>query len=491
VRYLPDGDLDFLGRTDHQVKIRGFRIELGEIESVMREYPGVRLAAVKMQTDSPDDTRLTAWVVPRGDRPLDEGELRSFLKRKLPAYMMPSAIVQMSDLPLTPNGKLDRNALVLPKEDGSPRDRSRAPGDETEALLLQTWEEVLRRSPIGLDDDFFSLGGHSLLAARLVARVEKAFGIKLPLAGVFEAPTVAQMASLLRARGERIPGIRILKDGASSSRTPVFLLDPQPWLRDLLPRIRGDQPVYGISDVHAATLAAPFRLEEIVAGQVEALRKFRPSGPYILGGWCRGGLHAYEMARQLRAQGQDVPLVLMFDSFNAAAQRRERRWDAWRGRLRFHLDNASHLDLRGKVRYCLERVVLVDRLKKRYWRANYRVHVRRGHDLAPRMKDIEQILALAAWEYDPPGSDLSVLLFRPATRPSGARSDAARGWKGVAGEVEVVDVPGNHESMFVEPNAQVIATALEAALRQTSERSLETRLPPVAARKAPLTAENL
>ena len=378
--------------------------------------------------------------------------------------MVPSAISQLGTLPLTPNGKLDRNALVLPEGNGSPRNRNRAPGDETEARLVEIWEDVLRRRPIGLDDDFFALGGHSLLAARLTARVGKTLGIKLPLASVFEAPTVAQMASLLRDRKALVPAPRIIALRASGFRPPLFLVGPL--FGTLLPRMSGHQPVYGVSSVAAATLAPPFRLEDVAARQVATLREFRPVGPYLLAGWCAYGVLAYEMARQLREQGQDVGLVVMFDSFNAAARRGGSRWTAWRERMQFHIANLSSLGPREAAAYCRQRAGLGDRLKRRRWRAQYRACLLQGSGTDQRMDDFEQIVRLAAAEYVPARSDLRVLLFRAGKRPGGAYADAALGWKELVRELEVVDVPGSHESMFVEPNVEVTAAALETALRR-------------------------
>ncbi|MDV2992202.1 MAG: Linear gramicidin synthase subunit D [Chroococcidiopsis sp. SAG 2025] len=194
VRYLPDGNLEFLGRLDDQVKVRGFRIELGEVEAALRQHPQVREAIVIVREDKLDDRRLVAYVVPSQSTAI-ANELRLFLKDKLPEYMMPSAFVLLKQLPLTPNGKVDRQALPAP--DASRPDLGDtfvAPRTPVEKSLVEIWAEVLRLERIGINDNFFDLGGHSLLVTQVVSRVRDAFEIELPLRDFFATPTVADLA---------------------------------------------------------------------------------------------------------------------------------------------------------------------------------------------------------------------------------------------------------------------------------------------------------
>ncbi|PSM49202.1 non-ribosomal peptide synthetase [Chroococcidiopsis sp. CCALA 051] len=213
-RYLPDGNLEFVGRTDAQIKLRGFRIELGEIETVLKQYPSVEETVVVVREDGSSDRRLVAYIVPntkRSPQPpflrgaseflLEKkglggiGDLRSFLKTKLPNYMLPSAFVVLKALPLTPNGKVDRQAL--PSPDFTSVDLpTLAPRTSVEAQLAQLWAETLGRQ-VGISDDFFELGGHSLLATQLVSRIRDRLGVEVPLGVLFETPTIVAIAQYI------------------------------------------------------------------------------------------------------------------------------------------------------------------------------------------------------------------------------------------------------------------------------------------------------
>jgi amino acid adenylation domain-containing protein len=208
-RWLANGQVEFVGRNDFQVKVRGFRIELGEIETALREHEGVREAVVTAYADTHGDTHLAAYVV-AADGPAPQaprrGELRAFLKEKLPEYMLPSIYLVLDKLPLTPHGKVDRRAL--PPVEGGERELDApfvTPRNAVEEVLSEMFAEVLSVGRVGVNDNFFDLGGHSLLATQLVSRVRKTFQPDLPLRKIFEAPTVASLAALL-VTGESSPG---------------------------------------------------------------------------------------------------------------------------------------------------------------------------------------------------------------------------------------------------------------------------------------------
>ena len=213
-RYLADGNIEFIGRVDNQVKIRGFRIELGEIESVVNRHPSVKDSVVVARVgDSLLEKQLVAYLVPNDLSSLSVPELRTFLRGKLPEYMVPSIFVPLEVLPLMPNGKIDRNALPAP--DGARPDVDEGfvePRTEIEALVAQVWSVILKLDKVGVFDNFFELGGHSLLATRVVTRLRSNFSIDLPLRKLFELPTVAALAAhvdILRRNqvGLSIPGI--------------------------------------------------------------------------------------------------------------------------------------------------------------------------------------------------------------------------------------------------------------------------------------------
>jgi len=197
-RYLPDGNVEFLGRVDDQVKIRGFRIEPGEVRAVLAALSGVRECVVVTREDSPGERRLVAYVVPTRASPASAEELRRSVRGQLPDYMIPAAFVMMKGLPLTSNGKVDRDALPAPEHEEAERPYV-APRTPSEQMIAATWKEVLRLDRIGVEDNFFDLGGHSLLLTLVVSRLRKSFGRELPIRWLFESPTVASLAGRIDA----------------------------------------------------------------------------------------------------------------------------------------------------------------------------------------------------------------------------------------------------------------------------------------------------
>jgi amino acid adenylation domain-containing protein len=208
-RYLPDGDIEFLGRSDHQVKLRGFRIELGEIEAALCDCPGIREAVVTIAGHD-GDPRLVGYYVTQAGAASEEGDLLARLAARLPAYMVPVGLVQLSALPLTPNGKVDRRALPAWNAAAESSDVARvAPRDPIEAAVAECWREVLGVPAVGVEDNFFRLGGHSLLATQVVSRLRETLDVPLALRSLFDSPTVAGLAAVLRQmRGSHAPGDR-------------------------------------------------------------------------------------------------------------------------------------------------------------------------------------------------------------------------------------------------------------------------------------------
>ncbi len=212
-RYLPDGSIEFLGRADNQVKIRGFRIELGEIEAELSQHPQVGEIALRVREDEPGNKYLVAYIVPREAVLPTVSELRSFLKQKLPDYMVPSAFVMLDALPLTPNGKVDRRTLPAPERARFGAEKTfTSPRTPVEEVLAGIWAQVLEIEPVGIHDNFFELGGHSLLATQVIYRVRSALQVELPLRCLFESPTIAGLAESIEA---------IMKAGQELKAPPI------------------------------------------------------------------------------------------------------------------------------------------------------------------------------------------------------------------------------------------------------------------------------
>lgn len=319
-RYRANGDIEFLGRLDHQVKIRGYRIELGEIESCIGEHPEVADSVVVAREDVPDDHRLVAYIVTKSNGSSYNGELKAFLRQYLPEYMVPTAVVTLDELPLTPNGKVDRNALPQPTR--SARDVSgsaQAPRDSLELELERIWEHVLDVRPVGVTDNFFDLGGHSLSAVQIMDEIERKFGQRLAPAKLFEAPTIERLAGIMRSDSS-VADFIVVPIRPEGSKPPFFCVHPAPGTvfcyAPIANHLDSDRPVYGLQAPAINGVGRVFHtIEETATCYIEAMRSVRPEGPYHIGGHSSGGTIAFEMARQLSAQGHEVGVVVLLDSF--------------------------------------------------------------------------------------------------------------------------------------------------------------------------------
>jgi amino acid adenylation domain-containing protein len=318
-RYRPDGNIEYLGRIDDQVKIRGFRVELGEVEAALAEHPAVCQAVVLARDDALGDKRLVAYVVLDTDRSLDQSTVRTELRSRLPDYMIPSHFITLPALPLTPHGKCDRMALT--KMEGvvlAVGTEYVAPRNELEYQLTAIWQKVLDQERVGIHDNFFDLGGHSLLAARLAVEIEKLLHRKLPIAILFQSPTVESLARWLTEENWAPQWSSLVPLQPLGSRPPFFLMHG--WggdmygslgLARLLPR---DQPTYGLQAVGLDGKSARHtNVEDMAAHYVQEIRAFQPAGPYYLGGYSIGGVIAFEVAQQLHRLGERVALLALLD----------------------------------------------------------------------------------------------------------------------------------------------------------------------------------
>ncbi len=322
-RYRADGTIEVLGRLDHQVKLRGFRIELGEIEALIRQHQAVQDVVVIAREDVPGDKRLVAYVILQKKQSATVNELRSHTMKHLPAYMIPSTFVLLEVFPATPNGKVDRRMLPAPEATKNViSDEFVAPTLLEHEQLIQVWEELLGVRPIGIRDNFFDLGGHSLLAVRLVNRIEQACSMKISLATLFAEPTIEQLVDTFHKQEEIHSRTSIVKVQAGESRQPFFFLHGD-YVNGgafyCFPVARGlgmDQPFYALTPYKFDGLQVPPTLKAIAAEHIKLMRAIQPQGPYLLGGFCNGGIVAYEMACQLHAIGQTVDLLALIDPTN-------------------------------------------------------------------------------------------------------------------------------------------------------------------------------
>ncbi|KAF9343964.1 hypothetical protein BGX26_004984 [Mortierella sp. AD094] len=319
VRYLPDGNLVFLGRNDDQVKIRGFRVELGEIETRLLEHDDVKNAVVVTIGDGLEK-RLVAYVAADVQEQLAH-TLREYVAVCLPEYMIPSAFVRLDAFPVTNNGKIDRRALPEPDSISFVTQDYVAPQGGIEVAVAALWSELLKIDTIGRHDNFFMLGGHSLLAVRMVGTIRSRLGIDVTVQTLFTAPTVARLAKILLqgATSQHDDYGVLLPLKTQGSRPPLFCIHPGLGLswsyRDLAKYLHPEQPLYGLQarglDGMAPMAAS---IEEMTLDYIEHIRKIQPNGPYHLLGWSIGGTVAQNMAVELERQGEQVSLLVIMDS---------------------------------------------------------------------------------------------------------------------------------------------------------------------------------
>ncbi|HZG53634.1 MAG TPA: amino acid adenylation domain-containing protein [Pyrinomonadaceae bacterium] len=496
-RYAASGELEYLARIDQQVKIRGFRIELGEIEAAIAERDTVGEVVVVVREDAHGDKKLAAYVVPSAGAEVNAAELREHLRARLPDYMIPAAFVALARLPLTPNGKVDHKALPAPE--GAAADGGAdyvAPRDEVERRLAEIWSEVLGAPRVSVTANFFDLGGHSLLALRLMGQIQKHFEQNLPLAKLIEAGTIEAMARLLRAEEVELPWSPLVElNSGSDGQTPFFCVHPIGGqvlcYVDLAKRLGADRPFYGLQAPDLVEVVEDtVSIEQMAAHYIKAMREVQTEGPYHVGGHSFGGFVAYEMARQMAAQGMEVGTVALFDTWSpiifrhlptdlfddsafllallARVEARERG-----GRLSLSADELRSLDQEAQMRYIFNLMKEVEFIP-----ADTPEEI--GLPYLSRLLRGYQVRQKAASRYAPQPYAGPVTVFkcgeddeetsRMLTDAGVDIKDPTRGWGTLCAlPVEVHTVPGPHETMCQEPFVQVLAEQLRECLDAGSQ----------------------
>ncbi|MFZ0769884.1 MAG: amino acid adenylation domain-containing protein [Candidatus Sulfotelmatobacter sp.] len=467
VRHRADGNLEFLGRMDQQVKIHGLRIELGEIEAALTAYPDVREAVVVTQRNGSGDPKLIAFVAAHAEHSTSSNELRSFLKTALPGYMVPTAVHFLKNLPRTPNGKVDRQKLAVENgaEETSKHEYS-GPRNEIETRLLAIWRSVLGTVSEDIGQDFFELGGHSLAAARLLARIEKEFGRSLSLAFVFQSPTIAQMAEALLSAGQTLRERAIVAIQPKGSLPPLFWVRGGPRFRLLAQKLGPDQPFLGLDlpFMDGNRLPVPYKFEDISALLIQVMREVQPKGPYYLGGLCVNAVIAYEIAQQLVREGEEVALLAMLDAHNQAYYKNPFKDGRYSSRIKYHLSNLLKLDAGETTAYLLDRL---DEARRKIERVAWRLTS--DHTGEDRLRNTDSIVHPAFSRYEPQPYPGKIVLHQSSDWPTGPYFDFKLGWKDlVAGGIEFYSIPGNHPSMFTEPNVNLVAQKLRPYLAQST-----------------------
>jgi amino acid adenylation domain-containing protein len=492
VRLAANGrkEFEFYGRLDHQVKLRGYRIELGEIEVVLRSHPSVSDGAVLLREDEPGEPWLVAYVTPRhAETVAAPSELLEFASNRLPAYMLPSRIVTLPALPLTGSGKVDKRALgALPAPDDSHLSAARMdarhkeaqqPLDALETSLLRIFRDTLRQKSFGADDNFFEHGGYSMLAIRLFAKIGTALHKQLPITALFDAPTVRKLADLIR-NGNPLQALVPIRENGTEA--PFFLVHSYLLYGAAGTIVDQGRPVYGLRE--RSTTTAPLELQRCVADYTAAINRIWPSGTVHLGGWCAAATLTVELARSMLAQGRQVGMVALFDADALGFVARPENGNAVLARLsamrRFHLGRMRGLSWSQRLGYINERLTqaplsLVERIYSRYHaRIERWQHSLRWLPSVLFYNRFTQIGKLQTDRIDPLETRIQLFRAKDVTVIDG--SDPELGWGSVGHRgVDVFFIPGHHESMFLEPNVDVLREAFQASMRTVEDEIASRR----------------
>lgn len=495
VRYLPNGNLEFLGRQDEQVKIRSYRIELEEIESILSQHPAIQAVVVVAK-----DKQLIAYLVFQPNLTLSSTQLRDFLKTKLPDYSIPSTFVVLASLPLTPNGKVDRKALIQIQNrpldpltmgdfnSNSPQNWGVrgaealsliAPRNATESTLTTFWAQTLKLETVGIKDSFFELGGDSLLAVELLDQINQHFNQKLPLSALFSAPTVAQFAPNIEKNYIWSPLVPLQPQGA---KTPFFCIHPVfgvvlPYY-ELATYLGKDKPFYALQPCGLDGLQPPLTsIAEMATYYIKALRQVQPKGAYQLGGWSFGGLVAFEMAQQLHQAGEEVNKLAIFDTLAPIANNQPSLWDSLKFLFAtvpqsiypYLLDYWELIYNSATIPRTLEQIIAP------HWWDNLLKNATLTHlfpqETRLRMLDeltLERVMKIfwansqATVNYSPQSYPNAIALFK-SNEPL-TNTDRTLGWSHLTNSVVLHPIPGNHLTMLKTPNVQVLAQQLNKYL---------------------------
>ncbi len=465
-RYLPDGTLEILGRIDRQIKIRGVRIEPGEIAAVLDKHPEIQVTVVIAREDIPGDKRLVAYCVPKQSKIPTTSQLRQFLKQQLPDYMMPSAFVMLKTLPLTANGKIDSRALPAPdlnREESTPN--FVAARDEFEVQLIKIWQQVLGVRAISITDNFFELGGHSLLAIRLFSEIERVWDKNLPLATLFEAQTIEQLANILRQEGWSAPYSSLVQIQSGGTKPPLFCVHPIGGnvleYYNLAAYLGKDQTVYGIQSLGLDGKEVPLRsIEDMAAHYIVEMKTIQPNGPYFLVGYSFAGLVVYEIAQQLYRQGEKVALLALLDRLSPTFVPYQS--PSFSELIKIHAYNLSLLNSKGRIRY------IIDRIKYRsIYKGNFRDYMigEWNNSLPPAYIDVFDANLQASDDYQTQPYPGNLTLFRCQIQPPNQALSPDLGWRDlVAGNVEIYSIAAPHYELLLEPHVQSLAEKLKLCI---------------------------
>lgn len=477
-RYLSNGDLEYLNRADNQVKIRGFRIELGEIESALSQHPQIKENVVVIREDQTGNKRLVAYLVPSNGK-IDSGKLlKNYLRDKLPEYMLPSAFIPMAQFPLTATLKINRNLLPEPEYKRDDLEESyEAPQNEQEQLLTTIWSELLGLDQIGVHDNFFELGGHSILAVKMMAKIEKQTGKKLPLSVLLEHSTIRRLSYLMEeGQQKKSEYLSLTPIKSTGSKPPIYLVHGaglHVLMYEMLSRYMDeDQPIYAMQARGLNGEAEPLSsIEDIAAHYIKEILQHNPNGPYSIAGYSFGGLIAFEMGKQLKAMGKELLMLGVFDTVvrKSITGQSDSYYDNLKKKgkkVAWNLSMLAQQPMRG-LKYKSKSLQMYFK-RLRYSTLQENKKVKDGEvDYAAI---VDQKNKEAFGKYRITAFDGALHLFRAKEKRFFIDDFEFLGWRPfIEKKIHIHEVPGDHLHLFDPPNGDVFAKILQEVLNAQLE----------------------
>jgi amino acid adenylation domain-containing protein len=480
-RYLPDGNIEFLGRLDSQVKIRGFRIELAEIESVIHKYQNIRETVVIAREDLPGEKQLVAYIVPQESALINLDELRRFIKEKIPDYMIPSNFVILESLPLTPNGKINHRELPAPDLLHRRSEVSfMEPRNQIEQDLTEIWQNILGVQQISIRDNFFELGGNSLLGVKIFQQIQQVLGKTLPLSVLFESGTIEALAQIIAPEAEittkqisprgksSITAASLVKIQPNGSKPPFFCIHGLGGevlcFQKLALHLGNDQPFYGIQPLITDDQKPIYtKVEDMASQYIQAIQTVQSTGPYFIGGYSFGGIVAFEMARQLLARGEKVGNLIIIDTCIPGNNWRLSFWK----RFFLHLQNIRT----GGISYLQQKIVGWTQQGKYQIQHKYQQYFEALSDLPMDDKHLAMISAndqaVKTYSYGIYPGKITLIRTNDEHRLTsvGVRYTPHFGWGNLTTVgVDILYVPGSHVSLLENPHVKEVAAKLRECL---------------------------
>lgn len=478
VKYQEDGNLLYMGRKDHQIKIRGFRIEIGEIENAIREHEAINAVAVLVKGKHIDDKRLAAYIsFKQGYDNVSVDSIKSYLKHRLPYYMVPTIFKNLDALPYNKNGKIDRKGLEeIDISEINIRNDIKYPRNLEEIQLSRIWEKVVGFRAPSIQSNFFESGGDSLKAITLLSLIEEELSIDLPIEALFEHGTIEELASMLKRENQNNRNTTIIsfRGNNKNANKPLYLVHPLSGSAICYSQLSNliDNPVFGFQQLGNKELKnSGVRTIEVLASYyLKCLNTIHKEGPYLLGGWSMGGLISFEMARKLENNGQLVEKLILVDSAAPGKAQKELNMHAI---LKLCLEEAA-AQYGVKIELDLENVSIADP-NETYQMVLEQLKSNGVLSVATEIEELKELVNVCTNNikmlnsYEGGKVNCDILLLHPHN--SIQRNDSTEngekyfGWENYTnGNVELVEVNGDHMSMIFEPNVKPLAKVIQKNL---------------------------